>query len=97
MGGKVLVSLLVSSVLGDAVISVSTEPDAMPLTMAPPPLTLIPPYKRISNPLVEVLSSNDDSVGHLGRVDDTVKNSASNRDVASEGALLVDVGAVDGL
>lgn len=97
MGGKVLVSFLVSSVLGDAAIPVSTKPDAVPLTIAPPPLTLISPYKRISNPLVEVLSSNDDSVGHLGRVDDTVKNSASNRDVASEGALLVDVGAVDGL
>lgn len=64
MGGKVLVSLLVSSILGD---------------------------------IVEVLSSDDDSVGHLGRVDDTVKDSASNRDIASEGALLVDVGAVDGL
>lgn len=46
---------------------------------------------------MEVLSSDDDSVGHLGRVDDTVKDSASNRDIASEGALLVDVGAVDGL
>lgn len=46
---------------------------------------------------MEVLSSDDDSVGHLSRVDDTVKDSASDRDVASEGALLVDVGAVDGL
>lgn len=64
MGGKVLVSLLVSSVLGN---------------------------------VVEVLSSDDDSVGHLSRVDDTVKDSASDRDVTSEGALLVDVGAVDGL
>lgn len=64
VGGKVLVSLLVSSVLGN---------------------------------VVEVLSSDDDSVGHLSRVDDTVKDSASDRDVTSEGALLVDVGAVDGL
>lgn len=35
VGGKVLVSLLVSSVLGNAVINVSIKPDAVSLTVAP--------------------------------------------------------------
>lgn len=46
---------------------------------------------------VQVLSSDDDGVGHFGRVDDTGKDSTSDRDVTGEGALLVDVSTVDGL
>ena len=46
---------------------------------------------------VEVFSSDDDGVGHFGRVDDTSEDSASDRDVTGERALLVDVSAVDGL
>jgi hypothetical protein len=46
---------------------------------------------------VEVVSADDDGVGHLGRVDDAGEDTATDRDVAGEGALLVDVGAVDGL
>ena len=46
---------------------------------------------------VQVVTTDDDGVGHLGRVDDTSQDTAADRDIASEGALLVDVGAVDGL
>jgi hypothetical protein len=46
---------------------------------------------------VQVLSSDDDGVGHFGRVDDTSQNSSSDGNLAGEGALLVDVGTVDGL
>jgi hypothetical protein len=46
---------------------------------------------------VQVLSSDDDGVGHFGRVDDTSQDSSSDGDLAGEGALLVDVGTVDGL
>lgn len=56
MDSQVLVSLLVSLVLGDE---------------------------------VQVLSSDDDGVGHLGGVDDTGEDSASDGDFTGEGALLV--------
>lgn len=47
---------------------------------------------------VEVLATEDDGVGHLaGGVDDTSEDTATDRDLAGEGALLVDVSAVDGL
>lgn len=46
---------------------------------------------------MEVLATDDKGVGHLGRVDGTGEDTASDRDIAGEGALLVDVGAVDGL
>ena len=38
---------------------------------------------------VEVVPSNDDGVGHLGRLYDSGKDSASDRDFTGEGALLV--------
>ena len=34
---------------------------------------------------------------HLGRVDGAREDAAADRDIAREGALLVDVGALDGL
>lgn len=46
---------------------------------------------------VQVVTTDDDGVGHFGRVDDTGQNAATDRDVTGEGALLVDVCAVDGL
>lgn len=47
---------------------------------------------------VEVLAAEDDGVGHLARgVNDTSEDTATDRDLAGEGALLVDVSAVDGL
>lgn len=53
--------------------------------------------KREENAQVQVLSSDDDGVGHFGGVNDTGQDTSSDRDLAGEGALLVDVGAVDGL
>jgi len=38
---------------------------------------------------VEVVPSDDDGVGHLGRLHNSGKDSASDRDFTSEGALLV--------
>lgn len=47
---------------------------------------------------VQVLATEDDGVGHLaGGVDDTGEDTATDGDIAGEGALLVNVGAVDGL
>jgi hypothetical protein len=46
---------------------------------------------------VQVVSSDDNGVGHFGRVDDTGQDTSSDRNISSEGALLVDVGSVDGL
>lgn len=46
----------------------------------------------------EVVPSDDDGSGHLSRRDNlSGEDSASNGDITSEGALLVDVGTVDGL
>jgi hypothetical protein len=38
---------------------------------------------------VEVVPSDDDGVGHLGRLHNSGKDSASDRDFTGEGALLV--------
>jgi hypothetical protein len=46
---------------------------------------------------VEVFTSDDDGVGHFGGVNDTGKDTSSDGNVTGEGALLVDVGSVDGL
>lgn len=46
---------------------------------------------------MEVVSADDDGVGHFGRVDDTGKDTSADGDIAGEGALLVDVGTVDSL
>lgn len=46
---------------------------------------------------VEVLATDDEGVGHLGGLHNTGEDTATDGDIASEGALLVNVGAVDGL
>lgn len=63
VGGKVLVTLLETTVLGD---------------------------------VVEVVPADDDGVLHLGGDDDALQDAATDGDVAGEGALLVDVVALDG-
>jgi len=45
---------------------------------------------------VEVLAADDDGAVHLGGNDSASQDTAADRDEASEGALLVDVGAFDG-
>jgi hypothetical protein len=45
---------------------------------------------------VEVLAADDESAVHLGRDDGSGQDTAADRDLADEGALLVDVGAVNG-
>jgi hypothetical protein len=76
------VTLLVTAVLGDAGKRVSN---------------LLVNGGPHSNSQVEVLATDDEGVGHLGRVDNTGQDTATDGDIAGEGALLVDVGAVDGL
>ena len=46
---------------------------------------------------VQVVTSEHDGTGHLGLGDDASQNTASDRHVASERALLVDVCTFDGL
>lgn len=46
---------------------------------------------------MEVVPADDDGLLHLGRYDDARKQTAADGDVASERALLVDVGTLDGL
>ena len=46
---------------------------------------------------MEVISSDDDGSLHLGGDADTLEDSASDGDVAGEGAFLIDVGWFDGL
>lgn len=86
MGSEVLVSFFVSLVLGDAI----------PLS-AFSSLTRLHTSDRTQHSQVQVLSSDDDGVGHFGRVNDTGQDTSSDRDLTGEGALLVDVGTVDGL
>ena len=47
--------------------------------------------------VVEVISSDDDGSLHLGGDADTLEDSASDGDVAGEGAFLIDVSGFDGL
>jgi hypothetical protein len=54
------------------------------------------PKRKLQTPVdprqhsqVKVLATDDDGVGHLGRVDDTGEDAATDGDIASEGALLV--------
>lgn len=47
--------------------------------------------------VVEVLTTNDDSTVHLGRNNGTGEDTATDGDKTGEGALLVNVVAVDGL
>jgi hypothetical protein len=42
---------------------------------------------------VQVVHAHDDGAVHLGRLDDTGQDAATDRHVAGERALLVDVGA----
>ena len=46
--------------------------------------------------VVEVITTEDDSAVHLGGDDDALEDGASDRDVAGEGALLINVLALDG-
>ena len=46
--------------------------------------------------VVEVVAANDDGAGHLGGDDDALEHRATDRHIASEGALLVDVLALNG-
>ena len=47
--------------------------------------------------VVQVMATNDNGAGHLGGDNHTTEDTAADRNVASEGALLVDVGTLDGL
>ena len=44
---------------------------------------------------MEIISSDDDSSGHLSGNDNTFNDSSSNGDITSEGALLVNVSTLD--
>ena len=92
MDSEVLVPLLVTPVLGDAV-------DVKQTIRA---VSFLAPLNHqhlgtLENAQVKVVPSDDDGVGHLGGPDDTREDSASDRNVTGEGTLLVDVGSVDGL
>ena len=47
--------------------------------------------------VVKVITADDDSSLHLGLGDDTSQDSTTNSHIAGEGALLIDVVALDGL
>jgi hypothetical protein len=47
--------------------------------------------------VVQVVAANDDGALHLRGVHNALQNAAADADVASERALLVDVGALNGL
>lgn len=47
--------------------------------------------------VVEVLTSQDDGTVHLGRDDSSSEDLSTDRDKTNEGALLVNVGSLDGL
>lgn len=59
------------------------------------PVALLVP--RVLLDEVHVVPADDQRAVHLGRVDGARQNAAADRDVAREGALLVDVGTLDGL
>ena len=46
---------------------------------------------------MEVFTTDDDGAGHLGRDDLSGEDTTTDRDETGEGALLVDVGTLDGL
>jgi len=45
--------------------------------------------------VVQIISADDDGTGHLGGDDFASEYTTANRDLSGEGALLVNVGAVD--
>lgn len=47
--------------------------------------------------VVKVVATDNDSSVHLGGDDGTSQNSSTDRDLTDKGALLVDVGTLDGL
>lgn len=47
--------------------------------------------------IMEVISADNNGPLHLHLLDNSSKDTSSDRYVASEGALLVDVGTLDGL
>lgn len=51
---------------------------------------------RVLGDVVKVVTTDDDGATHLAGSDDAGKKAATDGDVGSEGALLVDVGGVDG-
>ena len=51
---------------------------------------------RVLGDVVKVVTTDDDGATHLAGLDDASKKAATDGDVGSEGALLVDVGGVDG-
>jgi len=46
--------------------------------------------------VVQIISADDDGAGHLGRNDLASEDTTADGDFSSEGALFVNVGAVDG-
>jgi hypothetical protein len=46
--------------------------------------------------ILQVATTHDNGALHLGGHDNTLKDAAANRDVASERALLVNIGAING-
>lgn len=85
MGGEVLVPLLVSPVLGDAVDGKQKQTTETRISL-PSPAGFM---RERGYGQVEVVPSDDDGVGHLGRLHNSGKDSASDRDFTGEGALLV--------
>ena len=47
--------------------------------------------------VVKIVTADDDRPLHLHLLDNPSQNTTSNADIASEGALLVDVVSIDGL
>lgn len=45
---------------------------------------------------VEVVAADDEGAGHLGGLDDTLEDGTTDGNVAGEGALLVNIGALNG-
>ena len=44
---------------------------------------------------MQIFPADDDGVGHFGRLNDTGKNPATNRNISGKGAFLIDISAVD--
>lgn len=85
--------LLVTVVLGD-VVKVCSRGEARALRQLELHLRL-----RRASAVCErrTFTTDDNGTGHLGRNDLAGEDATTDRDLSSEGALLVDVGAVDGL
>lgn len=51
---------------------------------------------RVLGDVVKIFTTDDDSALHLGGDNNTGQDTATDGDITSEGALLVDVGTLDG-